>query len=99
MTDTERVIKALECCSKGVGSQACSSCPYYNEIHCITYGMAKDALERLREAQKREEAIAPYEFAGLYKCGQCGNGIVGLRGREKEGFRYCPMCGKAVKWE
>lgn len=104
MIDREKTIKILECCSVS----DCKNCPIENAECCnskwvtipLTY--LKDLITELKE---QDEDIAPIvsttkqkEFAdrlGLavsdFWCGACR---FNLTGRPK----FCPNCGKAVKW-
>ena len=52
MTGREKVIKGLECCSKGCSK----NCPYFEIDVCNTL-LASDALALLKEQQKRIEEI------------------------------------------
>ena len=52
--------------------------------------MLRGALAMLRE----QEPIPPDTVgAPWWRCGNCGGDIV------TEQFRFCPWCGKAVKWD
>lgn len=98
MADRGKVITGLECCVTD-GRDSCKKC--YQEgpgfgIACIQ-GLMRDALELLKG---QEPAIMPipYQqdtsigFFAEFKCGEC-NAVV------FPDYRFCPMCGKAVKWE
>lgn len=41
---------------------------------------------------KAQEAVKPIENAGFYYCGAC------RRAFAIDGQKYCPDCGRAVKW-
>lgn len=61
MTDREKVIKGLECCSMMSGDE-CRECPYGHECRDtdLPYGMphlAADALALLKEQQKLIDEI------------------------------------------
>ena len=90
----EKVIKGLEKCTNEAefcGGEKENSCPYFYDYNCRTQ-MEKDALELL----KVQESFKPFR-SGVYHpdwcCGNCK--YPGLYGRMK----FCPECGKAVKWE
>lgn len=87
----ERVIKGLECCiTAGSGCLKNMECPYgaeKHDSHCVDY-MLRDALALL----KAQEAVEPTWRQGIPFCGKCGRQF----GR---GFKYCPDCGRAVKWD
>ena len=94
MTDREKVIKGLECCAEMSGDE-CRKCPYGDEclvpdFPCGMSHLAADALALLRE----QEPVPP-DTAGApwWRCGNCGGDIV------TEQFKFCPWCGKAVKWD
>lgn len=97
MADREKVIKALEVCTTG-GSN-CDGCPYFDPGKTFLYvcTMMDDALALLREQE-------PIEPDGD-NCGECGYTLhrINYDGQDKElrheWFRFCPSCGKAVKWD
>ena len=86
----------------------------YQIVICeITHGMMSklsyDAKDIIRVAQERwcdtcdlKEPVEPSlsqkeidfrsEVVDAYKCGNCEYEL-------GSGWRYCPMCGKAVKWD
>ena len=88
MTDREKVIKGLEIYLKG--NLRCKGCPYPNNGLCGDQLMA-DALALLKE----QEAVEPKRIDGkrnhFIKCGNCNTDLM-------SGMKYCPECGKAVKW-
>lgn len=96
MPDREKVIKALACCvfpvSKGfpyqshIADEGCEAveCPYRGDCD----QMLLDALELLKE----QEAVKPIRLENWWKCPSCSGNIVA-------NMKYCPGCGKAVKWE
>lgn len=103
MTDREKVIKGLECCSAMSGDE-CQKCPYGHECRDtdLPYGMphlAADALALLKE----QEPIEPITSDGDdlywqpgdedYACGACGEELAG------SWWVYCPYCGRKVKWD
>ena len=93
--DREKVINGLEHCMEGVvGCQ--KRCPYKRDFACRSE-LARDALALLRE----QEAVEPKRVLGVlpdwYHCGVCGVDMLDTG----DGYRpkYCPQCGRAVKWE
>lgn len=106
--DREDVIKALECCIVGDGhSPKCELCPYatVGDYTCQTMdGLFTDAIALL----KAQEPVAPVRKSFLVSapdeygttpymtvCGACGAWLLTVEPRAK----YCPNCGRAVKWE
>lgn len=63
----------------------------------ITRETAMNALALLRE----QEPVKPKRFLGAlpdwYHCGVCGADMLDIG----DGYRpkYCPQCGRAVKWD
>ena len=100
MPDRGKVITALQLELEYPYSWECADkCPYYGKTDCDCYTqVAKDALELLKE----HEPITPTvnEFGNAY-CGNCGEnvGIFGQTINVCVRMRYCPECGKAVKWD
>ena len=91
MPDRENVIRALECCIKHDPDDKtrCDECPY--EGACLNR-LKSDALALL----KAQEPVVPhrnYQYLSDYWC-ECGWHL-GRGGSVK----YCPECGRAVKWD
>lgn len=94
--DREKVIKGLECC---LGSNDCDvepkeDCPYKGMCLCAM-ALHLDVLALL----KKQEAVKPksksrHGSTTMYQH-FCGNCMAMLHGKPK----YCPNCGRAVKWE
>ena len=89
--DREKVIKAWECCNPF--NRKCNECPYEKDCYHdgISRHMVADALVLLKE----QEAVKPNPVHNSFRwfaCGKCDCSIT----RED---RFCPRCGKAVKWE
>ena len=99
MTDREKVIKGLEHCSSGEG---CKGCPYNKTEsgHACLFDCVRDALALLRE----QEAVTEYVMDEYQPtCKACGfrpfaGYIPSLEWMRERGFKFCPQCGKAVKW-
>lgn len=101
MPDREKVIKGLECCIIYVNCGANGGCPYKTGVDekCLETVM-KDALAML----KAQEPVKPVVDIDTWKCGNCGHALehqqlLGDNVLLHEQYDYCPMCGKAVKWE
>ena len=98
MEKLERVIYDLERCTCHV-PDACRDCSKYASetgLKCME-NLMMDALELLKEQE-------PVEPDGE-NCGVCGHTLHRInydgpgKGLRYEWFRFCPVCGKAVKWE
>ena len=91
MSDLEKVIKGLECCSSMIPYCSANTCSYYDvPVNCRAT-LERDALELL----KAHETTAEKDWEGLYFCQKCGGSL----GFIKKSFKYCPFCGRAVKWD
>ena len=59
-----------------------------------------DNAKAILELLKEREAVKPKEVnmypSGQYACGFCGHISVGSKDYHA---KYCPECGKAVKWK
>lgn len=100
MTDKEKVIKGLQCCSvKGMCTCELQGCPYYpdkyNPYNECTNQLTAGALALLKE---QNNPIKPTlnenhrYVSDAFKCGKCGHII-------RFHAKYCEDCGQAVKWE
>ena len=109
MIDREKVIKGLEICSEhgswhGLDcelNEAYKDCPYRGcETGCIVT-IAKDAIALLKE-QQTEYVDMGFDIDNdgrvthRWDCKSCEYEIYG---KSIIGLKYCPNCGKAVKWE
>lgn len=100
MPDLGKVIYSIERCVCHV-PDACRDC-YYDELpapECIDHLM-RDA-HALLKAQEPVKAISDGEDS--YMCNNCGT-VIGWAewepgGIEEVKYKFCPECGKAVKWE
>lgn len=91
--DRGTVIYDIERCTCHV-PDACRDCSHYTGTigyECME-GLMRDALDLLRE-QEPVEAVDNPEGPWFALCGECGHSL-GFR----EIFKYCPHCGKEVKW-
>ena len=69
MADIEKVIKALEVCSKI--DDSCKNCPYskYKDVEDCSNTLLKDALELLKEYKAIKETISDeiHETAKMFR--------------------------------
>ena len=100
MSDVEKVIKGLECCSRVRWKCPTVECPYYGEWGC-SLQVKKDAFELLKEQNPVEpRKVKRYiqynntavDFSDTYNCGNCGKEL-------PDNAKYCSACGRAVKWD
>ena len=97
MPDRDRVIYDIERCICHA-PDACRDCSKFNTVggNC-TEDLLSDALALLRE----QEPVKPKRFLGAlsdwYHCGVCWADMLDTG----DGYRpkYCPQCGRAVKWD
>ena len=102
MADLEKVIKGLECCYQENRGPQCDHCPYKDECEADAEHLMRDALSLL----KAQEPVKPKEHeivVGTYGaefieslCGNCGCMLVN---NPKWRAKFCPECGKKVKWD
>lgn len=91
MIDKQKILEGLEHCISD--EQPCVDCPY--EKKCLRDGwivaLQKDVLELLKDEPLPVLNVGKY---GIYygDCPHCRERIT------KKKTRYCPYCGKAVKW-
>ena len=99
MTEMEKVIKGLECCNDtSIASLNCEECPYRETDTCSAIARLHiDALILLR----KQEPVKPYRGEcwpkDAYCCGHCAQALVDTG--ENNRPKYCPQCGRAVKWD
>ena len=90
MPDREKVIKGLEICSNPGSCR--SECPYYEkEAAVCSNWLLKDALEMLK-VQEPVKVVRRVEEMEWTVCSNCGSHIISK-------WKWCPGCGRAVKWE
>lgn len=94
MTDKEKVIKGLVCCANFAG---CAECPYdsLNAPECYQT-CERDALELLKEREPIEPKEVKLYPHTIYACGGCGHMSVGSNDYHA---KFCPECGRGVKWD
>ena len=98
MADREKTIRGLGCIAGeyDMESNKCTGCGYRKSATyaiCIAE-IARDAIELLKA---QEPAHVQYRKMNIGKwaltvCGNCKEQL-------REDWKYCPICGKAVKWE
>lgn len=95
MIDREKVLKGLECCCSMTGD-ACRQCPYDEECaKMIGSGSAHLCANALELLNDEPSPVLNVEKFNCYhgNCPACGKVI------HYKNTRYCPYCGKAVKWD
>lgn len=92
MSDREKVISTLE----DIKTQTA-------EIGLDSAVIAHKFIDKILALLKEQEAIKPdVDSEGTCICGNCGENVGWYPAGSKEPVRlgkYCPECGKAVKWE
>lgn len=102
MPDREKVIKGLETCGISGTREDCEGygCPYFvynDEVsdECIVH-LFEDAIALLKAQEPVMVQKKPMEMVGLqtwdWACGNCGQTVL-------FSAKFCPWCGRAVKWE
>ena len=84
MPDREKVIRAVETCFD-------SWIDKHRDMGLDVHGverLKREALELLKE----QEPVRPIRLENWWQCPSCSGNIVA-------NMKYCPRCGKAVKWE
>lgn len=103
MTDKKKVINGLEChlaiTNDSLGTvHSCQDCLYSGELNCSTKLIA-NALELLKE----QNAVEPIRSNESWYCGHCFEKVGGATliagGIQKVRHKYCPECGRKVKWD
>lgn len=94
--DREKVIRGLECCANPTPTY-CRKCPYKGTPddypHCIYERLVVDALALLRE----QEPVGVEKGIGYLYCGGCKTALAPLDWPKP--WKFCPWCGKRVRWE
>ena len=103
MTDREKVIKGLECCIGSDNGDCPIDCPFYDE--CFSTSGSNPFVPAMRAAlqvlkkQKAEPKTVLMRVDGNY-CPHCSSITTRAMGVQRliRGTRFCPYCGKPVKW-
>ena len=104
MTDMEKVIKGLECCTDGSMMCKRERCPYYGKApidSTCRIELEKDAFALLKEQEPHKKGYWKYPQSLDCCCSECGNQPDREPGESVPLYNYCPYCGAemAVKWE
>ena len=106
MAELEKVLKGLECCTEDIPTDNnihkddfCKNCPYHKpELrYCFAkVDLMRDALELLKPAKAVRMHNTKVSDTGekvfVANCNNCSGYLC-------EGWKACPICGKAVTWE
>ena len=88
MANREKVIEGLKHCNFGDCDRCYENdCPYYQSHDC-TDELKNDILSLLKE----QEPVKPIRLENWWKCASCCGNIVA-------NMKYCPRCGRSVKWK
>ena len=98
LIDNEKVIKGLELCEFGSGRQCYEDeCPYYQKG--CTEELQADILNTMKDQEPIEPKVTKRKtgFGNVlscwFNCGNCNKPIERLK------YRFCPYCGKGIKWD
>ena len=105
MADRKKAIKGLEMCLASIDEAECpEECPYYEtcrnyENRVIFQPVMRDTLELLKEQEPVEPILVG---VNTWICGECG-ALLGWEEFTQPGLelvenRFCPHCGRRVKW-
>ena len=91
MADREKVIRALENCTDEI---KCRDCPWETcEDFCLSVNVPLDLAKAALSLLKAQEPIEPIKHLSTGQiCGSCKKVLL-------RKYKYCPSCGKEVKWE
>ena len=105
MVDREKVVRALDCLSRNAQDVPCNGCAYFRPFTddpdtgwCDRTAAMADALAMLRELEPvqfkvtRQDKSYPFWDSVCTGCGYKTSTV-------KNYWKYCPVCGRAVKWE
>lgn len=89
MADLDKALKGLEHCGQPT---ECAGCPYATGMAggCFTR-LKMDALELLKEQEPVKPRYEDFFGDRVARCGNCNGYIVK--------YKYCPGCGRMVKWD
>lgn len=110
MSDKEKVIKGLECCTFILGKRKCNECPYQKDNGCY---QLQDDFHALLKEQETKQAIKqiyhvmmnrdyenPVEVTRYdWLCPTCKSLLCRDIDVIDDNYRFCKVCGQAVKWE
>lgn len=98
LIDKEKVIKGLECCIRTYDFCP-EECPYRKRICYGECGVMDDALKLLKTQEHIKPKVTKRKtgFGNVlsywFNCGDCNKPIERLK------YRFCPYCGKGIKWD
>lgn len=108
MGDNDAVIKGLKEIAEYMLAKAdIAGIGKGKEVFDSYYRAAEDALTLLKAQNQAQDPVEPTDMDVTpvtmeYRCGACGR-LVGYEsavpGVEGYKFRFCPECGKRVKWD
>lgn len=90
MTNLEKTLAGLEFARNFFKARADMATPG-SDGHLLLLGSMK-ACANAAELLKAQEAVEPTWRLGVPFCSNCGRQFM-------RGYKYCPDCGRAVKWE
>jgi len=98
MTDREKAINGLKCCTSAKNPIPCGKCGYffnreYEDVWSCRIALMRDSLELLKE----QEPMEPTWDCGKAYCGDCGRKLP--RKKADREINYCSYCGRSVKWK
>lgn len=103
MSDREKVLRGLECCIRKMeGQRVCDECPYDEDFNCLGCSVVlRQAVALLREQEPQEPHYCEADDSWI--CGNCGEtvgyGEFNPGGIDPVRNKYCPECGRKVKWD
>ena len=96
MTDREKVIKGLECCSSA--EECGKQCPYWDDKGACRTHLEADALALLKAQEPMKPVVSEEKYGdALDHCPSCERALP--NGGEYGKSYYCYKCGQAVKWK
>lgn len=108
MVNREKVLHGLNSCGFCDGvPNICevTECPYRGNKGWCVHELAHDAGMLISELMEEQDAVGPTEpdEDNMKYCGACGSPVgyevLETSGIEYVQYRYCPNCGRAVKWK
>ncbi len=97
MSDRAKVIRGLEVCiSRDPGKNTCYKCPYETTGNDCEIKLSEDAIALLKEQEAVSTIVEPLNDTRYIFCGACK---AMLAQNKPKGYKYCPWCGRKVKWD
>ena len=88
MTDREKVIKGLNCCTHTDGAE-CPNCPYWQDDDCVE-ALNADALALMKEQEKIGHWIYK-KYDDMFMCSCCEKYSI------RNDYPYCHWCGAKME--